>query len=44
LRHFLRLSRLAFAVALLYVWHTATGSSVIKRGYDTWLTALNAAI
>ena len=32
LRHFLRLSRLTLAVALLYVWLTATGSSVIKRG------------
>ena len=32
LRHFLRLSRLTLAVAFLYVWLAATGSSVIKRG------------
>lgn len=32
LRHFLRLSRLTLAVALLYVWLSATGSSIIKRG------------
>jgi len=32
LRHFLRLSRLTLAVALLYVWLTAFGSQVIKNG------------
>ena len=32
LRHFLRLSRLTLAVALLYVWLVAFGASVIKRG------------
>ena len=32
LRHFMRLSRLTLAVALLYVWLVAFGSSVIKRG------------
>lgn len=32
LRHFLRLSRLTLAVALLYVWLLAFGSRVIKSG------------
>jgi hypothetical protein len=32
LRHFLRLSRLTLAVALLYVWLIAFGSRVIKNG------------
>jgi len=32
LRHFLRLSRLTLAVALLYVWLISTGSRVIKNG------------
>lgn len=32
LHHFLRLSRLVLAVALLYVWLIAFGSSVVKRG------------
>jgi hypothetical protein len=32
LRHFLRLSRLTLAVALLYVWLIAMGSKVIKDG------------
>jgi hypothetical protein len=32
LRHFLRLSRLTLAVALLYVWLISTGSKVIKDG------------
>lgn len=32
LRHFLRLSRLTLAVALLYVWLVAFGSQVIKNG------------
>jgi len=32
LHHFLRLSRLVLAVALLYVWLIAFGSYVIKRG------------
>jgi hypothetical protein len=32
LRHFLRLSRLTLAVALLYVWLVAFGSRVIKTG------------
>ncbi len=32
LRHFLRLSRLTLAVALLYVWLVSTGSRVIKNG------------
>jgi len=32
LRHFLRLSRLTLAVALLYVWLVSTGSRVIKDG------------
>ncbi len=32
LRHFLRLSRLTLAVALLYVWLVSTGATVIKNG------------
>lgn len=32
LRHFLRLSRLTLAVALLYVWLVSFGSQVIKKG------------
>jgi len=32
LRHFLRLSRLTLAVALLYVWLISTGSKAIKDG------------
>jgi hypothetical protein len=32
LHHFLRLSRLTLAVALLYVWLVAFGSRVIKNG------------
>jgi hypothetical protein len=32
LRHFLRLSRLTLAVALLYLWLVAYGSKVIKNG------------
>jgi hypothetical protein len=32
LRHFLRLSRLTLAVALLYVWLIAVGTTAIKRG------------
>jgi hypothetical protein len=32
LRHFLRLSRLTLAVALLYVWLVSTGSRTIKNG------------
>jgi hypothetical protein len=32
LQHFLRLSRLTLAVALLYLWSIATGSTTIKRG------------
>lgn len=32
LRHFQRLSRLTFAVALLYVWTVAFGTAVVKRG------------
>jgi len=32
LRHFLRLSRLTLAVALLYVWLVSFGSQVIKNG------------
>jgi hypothetical protein len=32
LRHFLRLSRLTLAVALLYVWLITTGARVIKNG------------
>lgn len=32
LRHFLRLSRLTMAVALLYVWLVAFGAKTIKRG------------
>jgi hypothetical protein len=32
LRHFLRLSRLTLAVALLYVWLISTGSKAIKNG------------
>jgi hypothetical protein len=33
LRHFLRLSRLTLAVALLYVWLVSFGSQVIKNGH-----------
>jgi len=32
LRHFLRLSRLTLAVALLYVWLVSVGTTTIKRG------------
>lgn len=32
LRHFLRLSRLTLAVALLYVWLIAFGSQIVKNG------------
>jgi hypothetical protein len=32
LRHFLRLSRLTLAVALIYVWLVAFGSKAIKTG------------
>lgn len=32
LRHFMRLSRLTLAVALLYVWLVTTGATVIKNG------------
>ncbi|MEM7801167.1 MAG: IS4 family transposase [Chloroflexota bacterium] len=32
LRHFQRLSRLTFAVSLLYVWLVAFGTAIIKRG------------
>lgn len=32
LRHFMRLSRLTLAVALLYAWLATTGSQVIKNG------------
>ena len=32
LRHFLRLSRLTLAVALLYVWLVAYGARAIKNG------------
>ena len=33
LRHFQRLSRLTFAVALLYVWTVAFGTAIVKRGF-----------
>jgi hypothetical protein len=33
LRHFLRLSRLTLAVALLYVWLISTGARAIKNGH-----------
>jgi hypothetical protein len=33
LRHFMRLSRLTLAVALLYVWLVSFGSQVIKNGH-----------
>ena len=32
LRHFLRLSRLTLAVALLYLWSIATGTRTIRNG------------
>lgn len=32
LRHFMRLSRLTLAVALLYIWLVTTGATVIKNG------------
>lgn len=32
LRHFLRLSRLTLAVALLYLWMIATGTRAIRNG------------
>lgn len=32
LRHFMRLSRLTLAVALLYIWLITTGATVIKNG------------
>jgi hypothetical protein len=37
LRHFLRLSRLTLAVALLYVWLVGFGSQVIKNGQRHWV-------
>jgi hypothetical protein len=37
LRHFLRLSRLTLAVALLYVWFISTGSKAIKNGQRHWV-------
>lgn len=37
LRHFQRLSRLTLAVALLYVWMVALGSSIIKTGQRAWV-------
>jgi hypothetical protein len=37
LRHFLRLSRLTLAVALLYVWLISTGSKAIKNGQRHWV-------
>lgn len=37
LRHFLRLSRLTLAVALLYVWLISTGSKTIKNGQRHWV-------
>lgn len=35
LRHFLRLSRLMLAIALLYVWLIAFGTYIVKRGQRT---------
>jgi len=37
LQHFLRLSRLTLAVALLYVWLVALGSQVVKNGQRHWV-------
>jgi len=37
LRHFLRLSRLTLAVALLYVWLISTGFKAIKNGQRHWV-------
>jgi hypothetical protein len=37
LRHFLRLSRLTLAVALLYVWLLTVGTRTIKRGHRPWV-------
>ena len=37
LQHFLRLSRLTLAVALLYVWLVGVGSQVIKDGQRRWV-------
>jgi hypothetical protein len=37
LRHFLRLSRLTLAIALLYVWFISTGSKAIKNGQRHWV-------
>ena len=37
LRHFLRLSRLTLAIALLYVWLISTGSRAIKNGQRHWV-------
>ena len=37
LRHFLRLSRLTLAVALLYLWLVVLGSRVIKKGLRSWV-------
>ena len=36
-RHFLRLSRLTLAIALLYVWLISTGSRAIKNGQRHWV-------
>ena len=35
--HFLRLSRLTLAVALLYVWLVSTGARAIKNGQRQWV-------
>ncbi len=37
LRHFLRLSRLTLAVALLYVWLTSVGGRTIRDGLRHWV-------
>jgi hypothetical protein len=37
LRHFLHLSRLTLAVALLYVWLLTVGTRAIKRGQRHWV-------
>ena len=37
LRHFLRLSRLTLAVALLYVWLISIGGRVVRDGLRHWV-------
>jgi hypothetical protein len=37
LQHFMRLSRLTLVVAVLHLWFTSTGATVIKNGQRSWV-------